>query len=354
MDFPNPSSLGDIFNMNPGAFTQAQGILENMGQANQVGMQEQRRKLAYDTAADPFRLEQLRLGNETSQAHLPGIQAQSEQLQRKNANERLFNPDFIKEQQGKYSSAQLKRHIDDFENVGQLLRQGSAMVYDSPMGAGYKVKQMLKDAGYGDAWVPAFDQMPASTLSKALASMGNDIGDASTKYRNALGLIGAKGEFSKDIAETAAASREKIAASRAAAVKAAQDARASQSPKTLEAAFTAALSHAQTATDPEEKQAFIQIATEYQRQLQAMLQIKNQGAPGGIDTSKVTGLPPKPETVMPPITTSPTAPVVAPTGNKFPGIPNAAVDKLRSNPALAKAFDEKYGQGASATVLQGR
>lgn len=322
----NPSSLGDIYGMNPGAFMQAQGVLDRQATASQLANDQLAQQTQFAAQDQPFKLAQLGLNNQTAQARLPGIQAESSAAVRKNSNEDLFNPQFIKDTQGKYTSAEIKRHADDMENAGQLLRQSAALVYDSPMGAAAPVKEKLQAAG---VWNPAWEKFNAAQLQAILKDSGDQIGDAATKYRTLIGGITAKGDVSKEIAASNNETKLAIAQSRADALKAVQAAKGSSDPKTLEAAMTGAMLHAQKATDPAEKQAFLQAGQAFQQQLEALTRLRGLAPKvGGVDTSQVANLPATQAPSMPAIVQPPAG--VAPPSQQAPAS-NVGLGAARMN-----------------------
>lgn len=170
----------------PDFSAQSVRLEDMMNQSNQMELQDQQRKLAYDTASDPMNLEKLSLGNQTSQAQLPGLQADSAMKQRKNKYEDIFNDEALNSIRGKYKSEDLERHIGDIGSVGTLFQQGAEDVYNSPVGGAQRVKARLAAAGHGDMWNPMWEQLPPAELQRALRESGDALSDTVPKLRASL------------------------------------------------------------------------------------------------------------------------------------------------------------------------
>lgn len=170
----------------PDFSAQSLRLEDMMNQSNQMELQDQQRKLNYDTAADPMNLEKLSLSNQTSQAHLPGIQAESAMKQRKNKYEDIFNPEAINSIRGKYKTEELDRHINEMGDIGTLFQQGAEDVYNAPVGGAQRVKARLEAAGHGDMWNPEWEGLPPAQLQRALSESGSALADTVPKLRSSL------------------------------------------------------------------------------------------------------------------------------------------------------------------------
>lgn len=170
----------------PDFSAQSLRLEDMMNQANQMELQDQKRKLDYDTAADPLNLERLSLGNQTSQAHLPGIEAESAMKQRKNRYEDIFNNEALNSIRGKYKAEDLDRHITEMGDIGTMLQQGAEDIYNNPVGGWQRVKARLDAAGHGDIWNPAWQGLPPDQLQRTLKKEGESLADVMPKIRSSL------------------------------------------------------------------------------------------------------------------------------------------------------------------------
>ncbi len=297
-----PQGLAQLYSLPPEAVMDGMRLQEQMQQSDAMSLQNQGRQLQYDQQADPFKLAQLGLQNQTTQAQLPGAQADSSMRVRKNSNEEWLNPQMVKDLQGKYKSAELKRHVDDIDALGEVFTRSASGIASNPLVGKAKLKQQLEDSGHGDMWNPAWDNLSPDELFNAINTRGKQIQDTSSKFRHGLGLLDAKGDNAAEVARIGADSRETIANNRAAAVRAVQAAKGSSDPKTLEAGFSAALKHSMEATDPQEKAAFQAAAQAFQQQLHSLAAVKGiAGRAGNVDAAGVTGMAPLTIPAAPPI-----------------------------------------------------
>lgn len=187
-----PQGLAALYSLPPEAVMSGMRLEDIMGQQDNMALQNQQRQLSYDTQADPLNLERLSLGNQTSQAQLPGIQATSAMTQRKNKYEDIFNDEALNSIKGKYKSEDLDRHISDIGNIGTMFQQGAEDVYNSPVGGAQRVKARLAQAGHGDMWNPEWERLPPDQLQRALRESGDALADTVPKLRSTLMQEGSK------------------------------------------------------------------------------------------------------------------------------------------------------------------
>jgi hypothetical protein len=83
VQLPAPSTLEDIFSMNPAAFNQAQGMLDLGMQQGQADLRKTTLANQFDEQNDPLRVEHQRKVNTEMDARLPGVFADSESRQLK-------------------------------------------------------------------------------------------------------------------------------------------------------------------------------------------------------------------------------------------------------------------------------
>lgn len=116
---PAPSTLDDIFKMNPGAFTQGQQFMQGGIDQNNKDLQASQLRNMFDQQMNPERVRSQQLGNQATEFQLPGIQADSNMRVRKDANEGLLNEDNIKAARQKFAAAATQAHLDELEAKGQ-------------------------------------------------------------------------------------------------------------------------------------------------------------------------------------------------------------------------------------------
>lgn len=75
----DPSSLGSIYEMNPGAFWQAQGQIGLQKQQQEQTLQKMIEANAQAQRMNPLEVQQRQLANQTAEAQLPGIIGQAQQ-----------------------------------------------------------------------------------------------------------------------------------------------------------------------------------------------------------------------------------------------------------------------------------
>jgi hypothetical protein len=80
-NLPAPSTLEDVFKMNPGAFSQAQQFMQGGVQQNEQDLQASQLKNMFDRENNPLMLENQRGINRTRDAQLPGVMADSRNKQ---------------------------------------------------------------------------------------------------------------------------------------------------------------------------------------------------------------------------------------------------------------------------------
>lgn len=309
----NPQNLEAIFSQNPGMWGMAQDYMQRANAGNDLTQQHQQLQNQWEQDSQPFRLTQLGLGNDTTAAQLPGVRANSAIAVRKNQFEDIFTPQMMQEMKGKYSSAELARHVKDIENIGELYSQAASSIASNPDAGRAKLKKALEDAGHSDMYNPEWDNTSPDKLFQSLDTAGKQIQMTSSKFRTGLGILDAKGDNAKELADLNNASREKIASSRTDTLKALQAAKGTQDPKTIEAAMVKAMSHAQIATDPQEQAAFYKAAEAYKQQLEALALVKAQaGKANDVDVPGVANLPRNNAPSMPPIQQTPLAPTAPP------------------------------------------
>lgn len=250
----NPASLADIYNGPVGAFVPGMQAIGRQQERDQITQADQQRRLDYDTQADPYRLRGLDLGNQTTEAQLPGILAQSSMTQRKDKMGAASYEAELKDLLSKHSADQMGNHVKEMQGLGELAITHGAATFAEPFGAAARTKAAFEKAGHGDFWNPEWDTMPVSMLGDKLKQFGTDIHESSAGYQKALDSMNAKNATAKEIAELKAKTElektKMLTEMKERLGKLAADAKAA-GPVGLEKAGQALISAAQVEPDPE-------------------------------------------------------------------------------------------------------
>ena len=213
----NPQNLQQLVDLPVGMYPQQQEFLANASQNDSNMLQEQGLKNLFEAQANPLRVRGLDLQNQTAEAGLPGIVANSGMLQRKNKIESLLEDQHINELKGKYSSEELARHVKDGEAVGQIALQGAEHVWSNPLGGKEMVKAQMSKMGM---WNPAWDSLPPDRLAMELSNFGQGIQATNAKMTQALQTTEMKTSAAERIAQANIEQRDRAAAMRISAAQA--------------------------------------------------------------------------------------------------------------------------------------
>jgi hypothetical protein len=116
---PTPSTLNDIYQMNPGAFGQAQQFMGGGVQQNDADLQASQLKNMFDQQNDPLRLQHQGLINQQLDAQIPGMSADSSMKVRKNSNEGILNQDVLDQAKRDFISKATDAHLKELYDKGQ-------------------------------------------------------------------------------------------------------------------------------------------------------------------------------------------------------------------------------------------
>jgi len=243
--------------MNPGAWNQAQDVIGQGMQSSQISNSQAQENLDQSYRMNPMLLRRADLGNQTAEAHLPGIVAESGMASRKNKLQGMLEPQMLEDMKGKFSSDALKRHVEDIDHLGSILMAEGQNAFSNPVGAAQRVRKSLEDAGHGDMWNPAWDQSDPGLLAKQLIDYGRDLQDVSPQLRKALALQEMKGETAVQVQgmKTEALNRATQARSEIAKALIAQKREATATPKGLADWVSKMMKLEREETDPAAKQA---------------------------------------------------------------------------------------------------
>lgn len=309
----SPQNLQGLVDLPVGMYPQQQEFLANASQNDSNMLQEQGLKNLFEAQANPLRVRGLDLQNQTAEAGLPGIVANSSIAQRNNKIASLLEDQHINDLKSKYSSEELARHVKDGEAVGQMALQGAEQVWANPLGGKEQVKAQLSKYGM---WNPAWDSLPPDRLAMELSNLGQGIQATNSKFTQALQQTEMKTGSAERIADLAAQTRLQVEAIKGQLAKEKAAAIATKDPKTLEQGFTVNLQRAQQAKSPEEKQAYLDAAAEFQQQYEAALRLKGLAGKGSsIDVPGMTQLPAVQPPSLPPVNQKATQPKP---GDKLP------------------------------------
>ncbi len=207
---------------------QAPGLLERLNQipvdmtleglnqfnlaqgADSMGLQNAQRQLNYDTQADPLKLASLGLRNQTEEAQLPGIRAQSEMFGLDRDKKKATHAQEIESMLGKFKAEDLKNHLAGVTALGSSMRNAAELIYQNPVGGVPLAKQLLARTGHDDWWSPEWDNLPPQQLVLKLHEMGKAIQENGDKYSQALDLASIKAAAAQQLQAQKAAAAQKL------------------------------------------------------------------------------------------------------------------------------------------------
>ncbi len=134
---PSPSTLDNIFSMNPGAFDQAQQFMTGGVQQADADLQQQQLKNMFEQQTMPSRAQRQVLENQTLEAQLPGVRAGSDMLTRKNQMEGELYPEHVKAARAEF----LKKASD--ADIAELENRAQKMAYDADPNVRKQGEQLL-------------------------------------------------------------------------------------------------------------------------------------------------------------------------------------------------------------------
>lgn len=310
-------------------------------------------------AKHPLEMEQMGLQNKTTNAQLPGIEADSTL---KGVNARVAKAGEQDTIESNSMEAKRKAVSAAFNHLAPFL---DVLETKAPPERHLTVDEIWKNAGMPDSMRGALTkkiaQIPADKLPQALRQINDNMLRNTPQYAQAYDTTSLQTDAS--IINNAADNRTNIRVAEInneGRVRAAQEAAqrrmmtaeqriaAARTAKERHAALIDAAVVADQSGDTEAASRYLQRAEAIRPQAEAELS-QTQPQPGKVDVGGTTGLPTHPsKSIAPPSASGP-----KPGSDKPPSqtIPQGAIDKLKQNPQLREAFDQKYGAGAAAKVL---
>ena len=226
------NQLAQLWKLPTGAFLQGMGAMENVRANDDEALKQQQLKTMFTQQNDPQRLREQDLQNQTLEAQLPGVRAQSSMYEDKAKYSKATNDialdDFLKSSKDKVGAQHLKRLNDATQSYGLA---GGAMNSIPPAARHAYARQMM-----GEFYNPElFDRVPPEALPKMLQTMASESTTFSQKVQAKLQEQAQMGALRMELQarkDAAAAERARITA---AARSALQKAAATKQPNTLEA-----------------------------------------------------------------------------------------------------------------------
>lgn len=205
--------LSTLFQADPAAQELGLGFLGQEKDMNKARLAQQLFETDKQRQMLPLELQGKQLSNQTAQAQIPGLQAQSEKQQLDTRFSRETLGPKIESELSKYKGQMSDSQLKELTNAGQAYMQAGPLLDRMPgVVTHVAAKQIL-----GNFYRPEFDQIPANALGQVISHFGETMVAAQSKYVQQLGLLGAKNEGAKDVAGINANARVEAARVAAAA-----------------------------------------------------------------------------------------------------------------------------------------
>lgn len=118
---PAPSTLNDVFAMNPGAFAQAQDLIRGGMQQNEQDLQASQLANLFKAQNDPQLLQAQGLENQFKQARIPGVQAESDMLGMNRDKQKALYDDSLQAARTKFLAEASEAHLSELEREAQRM-----------------------------------------------------------------------------------------------------------------------------------------------------------------------------------------------------------------------------------------
>jgi len=208
----------------------------------------------------PLELQKAQLGNQTTEAQLPGIKANSSSLESKADFDQKTLSGKITAQLEKYKNEIGDEHLKDLTRRGEMYSQTGQMLH---LMRGPQAHAMARQI-LGDNYLPQFDDMPPEELGKRMFTLGAAMNEATAKQQamqnagqvksdTALALEAERSRRALEVQQLRNQALEKMA-------KMKEDALKTRDPKKFEELAVRYKMLAEQATDPQEQQALMKEA----------------------------------------------------------------------------------------------
>lgn len=211
----SPGGLQQIWQLPVGATADGMRLQDQLSQGSDIENNTNQQTYDYNQQANPARLAQLQLQNQTSQAQLPGIQARSGMDENRL---KIDNSTFDEQMAGHHAqlgAEAMQNHAKQALGFGQLLQTQGSLLTNDPM-VWSQMSQHLREAGQGDL-ADHLDNIPADQRGLTMQNYGKQMSDTVSAYtqkqaeltqtgKNAIDVANVKGGYAAQLAEQKAAS----------------------------------------------------------------------------------------------------------------------------------------------------
>ena len=244
--FQNLQNVFGIFN--PELYNRGEEALNISRDTSLQQLMQSRQNMQQQAQRFPVELRGAELSNQTAEARLPGVMADSSMRQRENRLGAATEDKELEKLLAGYDDARDKAEFDKFMRVGQSYGQAAAILSQLPPPARHAyAKQKL-----GRDWLPEFDQVPPEMLDKVLANISESSSMMSSRVQAKLAEQAAKQEAALAVEREKQLGRERVITLRATLAKQVETAKASKDPRNLQELATRYFAEARQAKTQEE------------------------------------------------------------------------------------------------------
>lgn len=337
----NTKSLMDIYGAwNPQAYLEGMNQVGMANQAKQQALTKGQQDIGLADLMNPQKVREAELVNQTRQAQLPGIEAQSAmQGDKARMSKDTYAADLENTLKG-YKFKDRERELKEMEMGGQAYMQAEPLLATIPPPARHAAAKRLLGAFYQ----PEFDKVPPEELGRILNFVGSEMMGAQQKLFQAQNIQDSKTQAALAIQDKKSDTARSLAAYKASLLEKTAAIKKEAKPENYEKTAAALLRQAQQETDPERKAILYEEAQVFVNLRDADQKTRAAAAAAGkIDIGAETGMatvPAKPApniipNTSPPIQNNPLAASPKPTiksvkdlSAMYPGVPPAKLKEL--------------------------